>query len=270
VRPAEIRVLTEDSAKDAHATIQALAFELFKLVDPDARPRRLRITPASPDEERAMRANLWRSTNPRDHRHQVTLRSTIASRIVEGGFVLFHFDGDRIWGERDSAALPDTRRKFEALIRTQVRSMLEQHVRGTLGPRRGRERPSAAPTLSEEQVVAEVDRLLSRLLPLVPYYSVEAWLLQNTYKARLICEEEHGDPSHLSTFDSFRADRGSLDELMKPKEATCLGAKHNLALAAEYFPAPEADAVDKSFHAAVETLRACPDLVAVLAETHAS
>ncbi len=97
---------------------------------------------------------------------------------------------------------------------------------------------------------------------------VEAWLLQNTVDAARICSEEHGEPAHLDAFERFRADRALLDEIVKPKEATCLGSKHNRALTDQGFPAREVEAVGKSFHASVEALRGCSDLVAALGATH--
>jgi hypothetical protein len=260
-----VLVLTEDSAKDAHETIAKLATEMFRLLDKDVQRRHVSFAPASTEEAQAMRANLWRSGDKRDHHRQVTLRKAIASRVAEGSFVLFHFDGDCPWAERESAL---TRKKFESLIRLQVRAMLELQVRGNTAVQQRRRRERQVDQRTEPEIQAEVERLLGRLIALVPHYSIEAWLLQNVGEAERICKNEHGDPRHLAAFEGIRDDRSALEELIKPKDSSCLGANYNLELASNGFPASEVDAVGKSFHAAVESLRTCPGLLAALASTH--
>ena len=49
-----------------------------------------------------------------------------------------------------------------------------------------------------------------------------------------------------------------LDEVLRPKEACCLGYRHNLELASDGFPAKEVEELHLSYAAAVESIRPQP------------
>lgn len=108
---------------------------------------------------------------------------------------------------------------------------------------------------------------MRRLRQLVPFYSIEAWLYQNTAEARRLCEASCG--RHLDKIASWEAVRGDLDEEPQPKEQLCLRGEHNLRLATAGFPAEDALKTDKSYAAAVMDLLECPDLCTALARTYA-
>ena len=236
---ASLLLLTEDSGRDAHATHEALVRSMLRLIAPDHDARAIAIEPANDAQRDAMRGNIWDSTKADDRPRKIALVRSIATRLCESNLhvVLFHYDGDRRWNDRDTCARHAT---FEKHIVTPVARLIVNRT--------------------DEQR----SRALARLITIVPFYSVEAWLYQNTAVALRLCEKHHG-AQHAATFTQWATDRGALDEEHKPKDAACLSDKFNLALATEHFPAKKVVAVGKSFHAAVERLRGSADLVGLLA-----
>jgi len=122
------------------------------------------------------------------------------------------------------------------------------------------------PGILPGELASSVEDRLRRLLALVPTYSVESWLYQNTREALAICAESHRS-AHAETIRSWEADRGLLDEQSRPKDSYCLGSTHNLRPAFGSFPAAEVHAAKKSFFAAVTAMAQCPPLVAMLSGT---
>jgi hypothetical protein len=79
-----ILVLSEDSAHDAHATLVELAKRMLRFIDPKCGIHRIRFEP--PDNEqarRALRGNLWKSTNPREQVFRRALIGYIATKLLE-------------------------------------------------------------------------------------------------------------------------------------------------------------------------------------------
>lgn len=101
----------------------------------------------------------------------------------------------------------------------------------------------------------------------MPYYSIEAWLYQNTREGARLCAQG-GCSQHLDPFRQWELDRGLLDEVEQPKEQVCFRSAHNARLAAEGFPADAVFAADKSFAAAVTSLLESAELCQALALTH--
>lgn len=182
----------------------------------------------------------------------VDLKREMATKILEDappGYVLFHFDGDRPWGERERS---ETTRAFES-FREQLRPLIEHNLR-------------------ERDLVSEADDIelsvtdrLHRICPLTPHYSIEAWLYQNTGRARELCEQGCG--RHIEVIAEWERDRARLDELVKPK-LNCRKL-HNDELAQSFTSAlaDELYKLGKSFHHTVERLRTCPGLVDALRTT---
>jgi hypothetical protein len=254
--PAVMRVLllSEDSARDAAATLGALAREMFRLLDPEVQPRRIGFEPAGdPEARQAMRANRWRSRNTGDYGQSVALRRLIATWLMQDmRVVVFHYDADVTWSGREACL---TRAQFQEQILRPVRVLIEGQVVN--------ERPGILPG----ELASSVEDRLRRLLAVVPTYSIESWLYQNTREALAICAETHRS-AHAETIRSWEADRGLLDEQPQPKDTYCLGSTYNLRLASGSFPAAEVHAAKKSFYAAVTDMAGCPPLVAMLAATH--
>lgn len=234
-----IVILTEDSAREGRATIEALARRMFDLVVPGYASHRVDFIPREPREEEAMRGNVWKTDgkNPVEHERRVRLRRYIARRLLQPDtFVLFHIDGDRPWRER---AESENVAKFERLIRLTLPQVME------------RGRASAGARLP-----------LEHLLLICPFRSVEAWLYQNVDAAITICRREHRG-EHVSALDEWRAKRGDLDEEPAPEKVVCLRKDHNLELT-RGFPAQAAYDVQKSFAASVDRIVECGALTAAL------
>lgn len=236
---ASLLLLTEDSGRDAHATHEALVRSMLHLIAPGHDARAIAIEPANDAQRDAMRGNIWDSAKADDRPRKIALVRSIATRLCESNLhlVLFHYDGDRPWADRLSCPRHAV---FDRHIVTPVARLIVN--------RTGEQRA----------------RALARLITIVPFYSVEAWLYQNTPVAIGLCKMHHGG-RHAATFARWAADPAALDEEHKPKDAACLSDKFNRALATERFPAKEVVAVGKSFHAAVERLRGSADLVGLLA-----
>lgn len=115
-----ILLLTEDSGCDSHETLRALVKKMLLLVDPacQTQPQRLELCPQPEHAARAMHANIWKSRSPRDRFKLVDLRETIATKLLEeDGFVFFHFDGDRPWGERTESEWARDRARLDEVVR---------------------------------------------------------------------------------------------------------------------------------------------------------
>ncbi len=235
---------SEDSAKKAHEVVALLAKRMFILVDERCSTNLVRFEPLTPQGAEQLKGAVWKSKKGSDRPARVQLLRTVADALVkEDGFVLVHLDGDTAWAHRTTAPLP---------------ADVEEHLRGPVRQLLTQLKDSKKPML-------DVDDCLSRLLLLVPYYSIEAWLFQHTSEARKLCCGEH----HASIVE-WERDRAMLDELEKPKEALpCLRSKtdEHPTLAGRGFPANEVYAAGKSYAAAVDALKACPALVTAIERT---
>jgi len=97
----------------------------------------------------------------------------------------------------------------------------------------------------------------------MPYYTIEAWLYQNTDVAIRLCQEKY-QGQDVQKFLHWQSNRVQLDEEVEELHV-CLGKKHNLELASSGYPARAVYEAKGSFYAAVEALGACSDLRAALA-----
>jgi hypothetical protein len=251
---ARILVLTEDSGSQAQPTIQKLLKEALKIVvvGVDLNPARVRLEPLAENERarHAVRANQWKEQPPT--RETILLLGLIAAQLVQpAGFVVFHFDTDRVWSERDDS---ENRRKFEAIIRDGVRRIL-----------RG-EAPLPVSSHPRSKLTAEqIEAALGRLLVLSPCYSIESWLYQATRELLTHCRERHDSDEHVRLIESWAADQTLLDEVARPKddELPCVGDRYNEELS-KAFPAVDVWLAERSFFESVERLRNCSALIEAL------
>ena len=128
--------------------------------------------------------------------------------------------------------------------------------------------PQARALLALKGVTAEaVEAMLKRYLRLVPYREIEAWLYQNTERARaLACRRPQC--GCLARLDAWRDDRGLLDEVLDPPGALpCVGKRHNNDLAAGV-PVAEVYRADKSLAASVDAMLECDALLHALERTY--
>jgi hypothetical protein len=229
-----IVILTEDSGKDGRPTVEAVARRMLHLVVPGYGSHRVQFVPRDPPEEEAMRGNVWKTDgkNPQEYERRVRLLKYIARKLSQPDtFVLFHIDGDRVWGERHTS---ENTAKFERLVREKLPQVAD---RGRANV--PRERPQAGASTDPPPRLH-----LENLLLICPFRSIEAWLYQNLKTAVAICTREH---------------RGShVTELLTWEEkAVCLGKAFNLELATNGFSAREAYKVKKSFAETADRLLEC-------------
>jgi hypothetical protein len=223
-----VYALSEDSAGDAHAVIASLVRASLRLLHPGARLDRARFEPDAPGHA-AVKANRWKSHARADQRHRVDLLRTLATNLSRSDcLVVFHFDGDTPWAERERS---ENVRKFHDELVLGVRRVLRDCG---LEPERA-------------------ERALRRLVAFVPHYTLESWLYQNTAVAIALCQQRR-TTDEVAVFEAWARDRPQLDEVEQPWKLVSLGKGHNAALAAS-FPANEVYAVGKSFAASVERLR---------------
>jgi hypothetical protein len=107
--------------------------------------------------------------------------------------------------------------------------------------------------------------LVDRLVPVIPYFEIEAWLYQNTRALRTAAEGcgEREREATVALANAWEADRRALDEVPRPKDATCVRDGANDVLARGY-PAAEVFDVDASFARSVEALLEAPGFADLL------
>lgn len=245
-----VMVLTEDSGSDAYMTVRALAKEMLKLLVPGTQTDRIGFTPLEDaSAQRAMHGNTWKSTASADvHVIRLLIRTIVNEMLKPNGFVLYHIDGDRSWAEQSSS---ENVRKFRERMLPPIQAALRQELTKRHVP---------------ENLHAEH---MKRLRLLVPFYSIEAWLYQNTREAIRLCAEE-GCKRCRPKLEQWMQSRASLDEVPQPKEELCLRDKYNAQLASTSFPAREVEAAGASFAHAVEGLLDCDELTSALERTYSS
>lgn len=255
-----IVILTEDSGKDARATVEALVRKMLGLVVPRSRLHdRVAFLPREPREEEAMRGNVWKTDgrDPLSHERRVRLLRYIARRLCAADtFVIFHVDGDRPWAKRSTS---ENVAKFERLVVTALPHVVE---RGRATVRRARRSSGVSAEGDSAGPMLHIDRLLL----LCPFRSIESWLYQNLDRAVQICRREHAG-RHIEDLAGWSERRAELDELDPPEDHFCLRKDHNLELASRGFPADAVVLVGKSFARSVQRMRECADLEAALLRT---
>jgi hypothetical protein len=135
--------------------------------------------------------------------------------------------------------------KFDAIVVARVRQML-----------------SGRPGSTAE----DTEVRLQRLFPIVPFYSIEAWLYQHTAVAICLCRDKY-QGRDVGRFEAWRQDRTALDDVEKPKETVCLKSSHNLECAGSGYPAQEVFDAGRSYTECVIRLRECTELRALLDAT---
>jgi hypothetical protein len=258
-----VLVLSEDSGEGAHDTLATLAKKMFLFIDPACQSHHIRFEPpTSEGAKQALRGNLWKSQEPRDQPKRRDLIGYLATKLFEGptSFVFFHIDGDRAWSARgESGSESENVRKFKTFIEREVLQFVEL--------RRKRLAETRSQGLAGEMPAHTPD--MQQLVLAVPYYSIEAWLFQNIELAKELCTNHpRCRGAHIPLLEGWARDRGSLDEVLQPKEAICFRDGHNRELAGAGFPTEAVYDARKSFAETVDGLLECPMLLAALDATH--
>lgn len=252
-------VLTEDGAESARFTIEALFRAMCHLIIDGFDERQLHRRTFQPPPAKcraALTANKWKSEKQADRRMITDLIETIVSHLLRPNtFVLFHFDGDRVYAQR---ALSENKRKFLTHLRAKVERALRDArlaAPSPTAPSPSSKREHEAPALTD----AEVSAALTRLLPLTPFYCIETWTYYNIQKLRELCPRDH------VVLERWEQAPGSVEELERPWEHISARKEHNRALAENNFPARRALEAARSFADTVHELRRNPELMAALA-----
>lgn len=252
--PIEVRIVTEDGSGDAHETLAHLVRRMSLLVEPTFATNRLKTLRQQDAEERlAAQPHRWHSRDPKDRLFVKKLARTIAADLLADRFVLVHADGDTTWSNRPSPHESSFRENLTPVVHE---ALAPEHPQ----PRSPRHSATTMATRSNEAI----RRYLGRLILIMPYYTLEAWLYQNTDVALRLCQEKY-QGRDVRKFLDWQNDRAKLDEGGAEDLRVCLGKKHNLELASSGYPAGAVYDARASFHAAASALGACAELQAALA-----
>ncbi len=233
---ARIVVLTEDKHLEP---LRALVRVMLRLIAPHHNEKRIDIADGPPDAREAAQANLGKSRRTGGHQRRVAIARAIATEIfTPTNFVFYHVDADRCFSS------PAEPKPENVLFVDDILVAVRQHIEG-LKQHHGDTRST--------------DEVLNRVCRLLPYYSIEAWLFQNTRIGRELCLKHHRG-QHVGVFDAWERNRQQLDEIEKPKDACCLAATHYHDLATHHYPGQTVYAVGKSFAQTVDRLSKCEAL----------
>ena len=230
-----VMLLTEDSGEDAHEVLRHVVERALRAAQDNLDMEQVEVLPRTQGSRQAMQFLSFRARKA--HRARVDLARELVDRLTDDGaptFILVHVDGDRTWAERVDP--PTHVAEFREHILPGVRNGLAQ-----LG----------------------VLERSEHLLFVVPHYSIEAWLYQNTPRLRALYAKAPADHPNLVDLDAWKHNPGALDEVPGPKDRLSIHDRHNLDLA-RTLPGGKLMAVGKSFTATVLHLRACEPLVRAL------
>lgn len=200
-----VMFVTEDTGEGGKNAVKVL---LERVLGPE--DRRPVVCPPKVDYGRAANPNGWATAKNQvdGDRLRKDLIAEIATRVLRGQRVVFHYDGDRPWSRRSESERADA---FDRHWRVAVRQAGHS-----------RQRP-------------DIDGAVDRLVEMVPHYSIEAWLYAAAQKCRDVLgthfKSEDAAPS-VVRLQAWIDDPASLDEAVKPKDALCLSNGHNDTLAA--------------------------------------
>lgn len=250
-------LLTEDRSGDARLTLERVVRHiLLLLLGTGWQERRVvdglsYVTPREkpPGEsliQRALNGQHWRSTNPRDRQAKLELARFLANLLRSAHtIIVFHLDGDCAWSQRPGPVLA----VFEKFLEREVAHLVTN-------PPAAQQRGHAPPP------PMTFDEARSKLVLVVPYYSIEAWLYRNRMVAEELCRR-HYQGRGLTQLEAWAKEPHGIEEVLKPKEF-CLHDKHNAELAADGFPAWDLYELDQSFTETVNRFVACTPLFTLL------
>lgn len=239
-----ILILTEDTGSDAHGVLCAVVEKLLFAAASPLNRSQIEFERAEERARLAMGFNLYCSANPKDYGRQLDLAGVIATKLMRAGmeaFVFVHIDGDRPWSGRyrDSEVLCDNHAMFARNVLRRVHLILEKAGRA-------------------EQI--------ERIVAVLPFWSIEAWLYQNSREVNRLCALHA--PRHdrdRAQFKAWEDDPSQLDEMVQPKlKVPTFKDKYNLELATT-LSAKKLISVGLSFASTLERLQACRPLTVALA-----
>lgn len=231
----QVIVLTEDTGESAPEVIKALVEKMVHFVHGISSvpvPRKMIIVDEQEQASKlaaAMRSNGWKN-----RRQQIDFARELANILSrrEPTLILLHMDGDCLWSKSEGGKKGQNVEPFE----NDVRPAVLQHL------------------VDKKQV-----ERISRLVLLVPYYNIEAWIFQNLTDSIALYEKlPESTPyrkENLRRLRAFEQDRTQLDEQTTLKNFKLLNTRENRLALAQKLPAKKAYAVGCSFTAAVNKLQ---------------
>lgn len=246
-----ILLVSEDSADDAIPVLKAIVKKMIYLIDGNFKESSRTFEPLASQEARYIsHGHLWKSKDKRDWPKQIAFIRALATKLAEGetSFIFFHVDGDRAWETSENGTVCDHVEPFRRFIAERV-----SHVVSV--------RPN-----SQNTAEAFKEAFHARTLFIIPFYSIESWLYQNTAMG-LELSKKHYQGRDATRFETWAQNPALLDEEIKPKEIICFGSKHNRALAESGFPSSKLyNVVNKSFTRCVDTLLMCEKFTKALTQ----
>lgn len=198
-------IFTEDSGDNAAATIEALVRRLLPRIESLTQPQNVpRMERPHGDIARAISGLSSKARTPRGEALRRALVADLATRLIEGQWVILHHDGDVAWG----GACPHVA-KVDELVAEVMRRM-----------------ESATRPLN--------------LLRFVPHYSIESWLYLNRGAVERLVANGKPLSAALEWLDANAGREGGYDHVAKPKELCPLHDRYNRVLAEDGWPRDEA------------------------------
>ena len=192
-------------SRQAFTTLVAILKKtVVQLVEPSCRTNVIEFRPAPAILRTALTANAWKSTSActsRAVRDLVrTLATIIASEPDRTVAVFFHFDGDEPWSR---AGQSENTRKFEEMVASPILQLLNMQL-----------------PLDEAKT-----RVKQRLIQMVPFYSIEAWLFRNF----AALGKHVTRAADIRLVGEWRERPETLDEIVRIKERLTIGSTRKSA-----------------------------------------
>lgn len=248
-----VLVLTEDSSRHAPATVEHITRRLFRHLDERCETHRINFEPPDNEAREMFTANAW----VEHRRDRVRVHNYIAQKLHnDRGFVVHHVDADQTWTQYTKHGPRPQVTRLERLLLDPVRKILLATYR---------DHDSAA---SDAERSARVEARITRFFRLIPCWEIEAWLYQNTERAKTFCKRRPGCRCDALLAD-WGADRTAPDEVEHVSDQLCFGKEHNAELA-HGLPVAEVHAAGKSLAAALDAMLGCDALLDAIQRTYVS
>lgn len=237
-----ILLLTEDTGQKSFDVVQGIVKKILHLLSEGSAIELVRFEPGDERARRGMGFNGFKSTSKHEYDKRVDLARAIVTQLLRVDmprFVVVHVDGDRRWSERGEACgVCENHAIFERHVVRRVRDSLEQ--RGQIA-------------------------LIERLLYTIPFYSIEAWLYQNSAELqKIVLENPRGHERVAALLKAWRDEPGCLDEVEQPKrQAATIQDNYNIRLM-KTFPGRKVYDLGQSFAYCVDAFERCGPLFAAL------
>lgn len=222
----KVLIVTEDTGTESFEVLKNLINSILKNIVEDYQSQLIEFKPVEKCYLPVCSGNRWKQEKP--HKDPKLAREITAFKkyIVQhtmksSAFIFWHIDGDMMWAQ--------FARGKECANRKSLDTFIEKVLKGMTIHQRDKVPPTPE----------------GCFLKLLPFYSIEAWLYQNSQALQKITE---------NTGDIQATDASVFDDILKVKEAFKIKAKYNLQLS-QSFPFQKVYELGKSFHHTVEELK---------------